>query len=345
MVQAYSYIRFSSKRQELGDSLIRQTKLRDEYLARHPDLALNPATYEDLGVSAYRGKNAAEGNLKMFLDAIKSRSIKRGSYFLIESLDRLSRAEVMDALELFLSIINSGITIVTLLDSREYSRESIRANWSELIISIAQMARSAEESATKGERIAGAWKRLRQEAATGKIISKNAPAWLSVSETGRWIVDRKAASAIKRLFKLALAGKGCPTIARLMNEEGSTTPSGNPWTFGTVNFTLRNRAVLGEYVSRKSKAESIVGYYPQIVNEATFNLVQDTLRKRRWIGGRGSHSVQNLFAGMSYCAECNSRMRVVQSSDKTTDKKLRVYLRCQLADAHAGCHQKQFPYL
>src|SRR5512137_2235903 len=199
MVQAYSYIRFSSKRQELGDSLTRQTKLRDEYLARHPDLALNPATYEDLGVSAYRGKNAAEGNLKMFLDAIKSRSIKKGSYFLIESLDRLSRAEVMDALELFLSIINSGITIVTLLDSREYSRESIRANWSELIISIAQMARSAEESATKGERVAGAWKRLRQEAATGKIISKNAPAWLSVSETGKWIVDRKAASTIKRL--------------------------------------------------------------------------------------------------------------------------------------------------
>ena len=58
MPTAYSYIRFSSKKQELNDSVKRQTRLRDDWLRQHPEMTLDTTiSLQDLGVSAFRGRN------------------------------------------------------------------------------------------------------------------------------------------------------------------------------------------------------------------------------------------------------------------------------------------------
>jgi DNA invertase Pin-like site-specific DNA recombinase len=56
--------------------------------------------YRDLGVSAFRGKNADHGALKAFLDRVESGLIQPGSYLIVESLDRLSRTDITYALQL-----------------------------------------------------------------------------------------------------------------------------------------------------------------------------------------------------------------------------------------------------
>jgi hypothetical protein len=61
MVKCYSYIRFSSKKQMAGGSLERQTERAEKYVASHPELELqfdNTLSFQDLGVSGYRGANA-----------------------------------------------------------------------------------------------------------------------------------------------------------------------------------------------------------------------------------------------------------------------------------------------
>ncbi len=68
---AYSYLRFSTPEQAKGDSRRRQLSLAEEYARRHGlqlDRSLN---FRDLGVSAFRGKNAKEGSLRAFLDAVE----------------------------------------------------------------------------------------------------------------------------------------------------------------------------------------------------------------------------------------------------------------------------------
>src|SRR5215831_10928349 len=117
MPKAYSYARWSSPQQGRGDSLRRQLKLSRDYAAKH-DLDLE--TFHDPGVSAYRGKNRVEGALANFIAQIDNGKIEPGSYLLIESLDRLSREEVLVALELFISIVRRGVKIVTLLDNQEF---------------------------------------------------------------------------------------------------------------------------------------------------------------------------------------------------------------------------------
>src|SRR6516225_4808737 len=69
---AFSYVRFSSKKQEQGDSRRRQTDGRAAAYCKRRGWALSPQTYEDLGVSAFKGKNALVGNLGEFLKAVRS---------------------------------------------------------------------------------------------------------------------------------------------------------------------------------------------------------------------------------------------------------------------------------
>src|SRR5690349_18172343 len=118
MPEAYSYVRFSTLTQLQGDSLRRQTKRSDEFAMKHGLTIVK--NYHDLGVSGFRGKNRHKGQLRAFLDAVEDGRIKRGSWLLVESLDRLSRDRVGEALPRFLDILKAGIIVATIQDDRIY---------------------------------------------------------------------------------------------------------------------------------------------------------------------------------------------------------------------------------
>ena len=69
MRKAYSYIRFSSAEQAIGDSLRRQTEGAEQWCTER-GITLDE-TLRDLGVSAYRGANRTEGALRSFLDLVE----------------------------------------------------------------------------------------------------------------------------------------------------------------------------------------------------------------------------------------------------------------------------------
>lgn len=126
--KAYSYIRMSTETQLKGDSLRRQLEASENY-AKNNNLELvdsiDGLSLKDIGVSAYKGKNAQKGVLSVFLDALESDKIPENSVLLIESLDRLSRDKLSEALPQFMSIINKGVEIVTLADNQRYTKEII----------------------------------------------------------------------------------------------------------------------------------------------------------------------------------------------------------------------------
>src|SRR5581483_686395 len=205
--RAYSYVRFSNPEQMRGDSLRRQTELSERY-AREHGLELDTSLKPDKGVSAFHGKNATEGALAGFLRAIESGAVKRGSYLLVESLDRLSRQEVLTALRRFLDILDKGITIVTLLDGQSYSTESINENMGGLMFSIMDMARAHGESAFKSKRLCEAWARKRARMGEVKMTSR-APCWLRLSEDRKsWEQIKDRVAVVRRIFGMAIEGKG-----------------------------------------------------------------------------------------------------------------------------------------
>lgn len=145
--------------------------LSEKYAAAHEIELDTSLRLHDLGVSAFRGTNAVSGKLGLFLQAVDTGKVSAGSVLLIESLDRLSRSQVMTALTQFTQLLGKGISIVTLADNREYTNHPIN-DLGNLICSIVIMSRSHEESLTKSRRISASWANKRIKATTGHVLTK-----------------------------------------------------------------------------------------------------------------------------------------------------------------------------
>jgi DNA invertase Pin-like site-specific DNA recombinase len=206
MPTAYSYVRFSSPEQAKGDSLRRQVAASQQYADQH-GLTLDTRTYQDLGISAFRGDNSVSGKLGAFISAIDSGQIERGSYLLVESIDRLSRDQILKSLNLFTSILSKGINIVTLRDNKVYTEDSLN-NLPDLIYSLMLMSMAHEESAQKGTRVAAAWADKRHKAETeGHKLTHKCPAWLVLNGDEFSIVPEQA-ELVRRIFQMSIDGHG-----------------------------------------------------------------------------------------------------------------------------------------
>ena len=303
---AYSYVRFSSPKQLKGDSLRRQAAASADYCRRNGLRLDSSMTLKDMGVSAYRGRNVKEGALAAFLEAVQNGQIPTGSVLIVESIDRLSREQIGDALSLFISILSSGVNIVTLSPEREYSKASIN-NIAVLIEPIIYMSRAHEESATKGQRVGAAWQRKRQNIGQQKLTA-SCPRWLELAADRKSFRTIPAAVAIvKRIFKMAADGYGCSMICRKLNAEGlPSIGRAAHWYKSYLIRILRGREVLGEYQphsgqsgSRKPIGEPITNYYPRIISDELYYSVQAAMtnRQRQQRGRRGKH-VSNIFTGL-----------------------------------------------
>lgn len=339
-MKAYSYVRWSSAKQTQGDSLRRQTELAKEYAKRH-GLTLDETSRVDPGMSAFTGKNAIEGELGSFLRNIDEGKIETPCYLLVEALDRITRAQIDDALSFFLSIIKRGVTIVTLQNEQKFSSETIKSdNGIGLIIAITMLVAGHEDSKKRGQRVKAAWDNKREQQKTGVIASAKGPSWLKLSPKREWQVIERKAEIVRKIFALALDGWGSMRIASHLNEQNVPTLShAEFWTHGNVGALLKQPAVHGEW--RQTHGDAVnPNYYPAVISKETFDAVQSGRIGRRGKGG-AHQEASNLFAGMTYCAYCGGRTRYSVSGAKSNRT---PYLRCLNATSKGGCTASGMPY-
>jgi DNA invertase Pin-like site-specific DNA recombinase len=308
MDTAYSYIRFSSAKQQKGTSLDRQLEIAKAYVNKK-GLVLNPATYRDLGVSAFKGKNKDEGMLGAFIKAVDDGAVPRGSWLLVESFDRLSRENHKKALQLLLDLTDKEITVVTLIDEQVYNTETIESGIEKLMLALIYMSRANEESATKSRRIREAFDKKK---AQGKIAVTKCPTWLELNadRTG-YILKAKRAAVCKRMFDLALQGHTGRHIANVLHEDGvKPFQWGKRMTRVTVMGVLQNPATYG-YRPGRLGGEN---HYPPLVSKAVFDKVQALFSKRKWKVSKVDDT-RNLFSGLLHCNACGGRVRTRASQE------------------------------
>lgn len=194
MPRAYSYSRFSTAKQHRGDSLRRQLELAQGYADQHNLELDTELTFQDLGVSAFRGANIIEGSLGKFIEAVDQGIVEQGSYLLVENLDRLSRDKIRIARDRFEAILDRGINIAVLSEGKVYKADSY--DMTDMILSLLVMSRAHEESLMKSKRGRAKWKQLKDRAREGHKISTVAPAWLTL-EDGQWKVDEEKADTVR----------------------------------------------------------------------------------------------------------------------------------------------------
>jgi DNA invertase Pin-like site-specific DNA recombinase len=320
--RAYSYVRFSTPEQAKGASYERQVEMAQAF-ARERGWELADVTYKDLGVSAYRHKNAETGALRAFLTAVEVGDVPSGSFLLVESLDRVTRNSIVDAQALFMLIINSGITLVTLSDRRTYSRESVNANPTELIVSIAIMMRGHEESAIKSQRVSDKYARKRKAAAQGdksKPFTRALPAWLDWSEEARdFVALPEKVAVVQRVYTMADGGMGQHLIAQHLNTEGVPTferrggqRRASVWHSSYIQRLLTNSAVVGTFTPQlrgKDKhkpvpLDPIENYFPQVIERELYERVASRARATAARGRHATVETKSVFAGLS--KKCSS---------------------------------------
>jgi DNA invertase Pin-like site-specific DNA recombinase len=283
---AISYIRFSTAKQSLGDSYKRQFEEAENFCSENNIKIVKD--YKDLGKSAYKSVNLApESGLNYFLNALKSGEISnpKETHLLVESLDRLSRAQVTTSMHLFLGILKQGISIITLADGKIYEDG---CDLTDIVTSVMMLAKAHQESVDKSYRIGKVWKRKKEAAradakkksGTDKkvtALTKMCPFWLKViKENDRYVYAKKEqeVKTVELIFDLATGDAidnevnlsisventkfSSIEIARILNNENiPIIKSGkrkrtNYWHASNINRITTNKSVYGIYQPKLS---------------------------------------------------------------------------------------------
>ncbi|MGQ0800053.1 MAG: recombinase family protein [Pseudomarimonas sp.] len=311
---AYSYIRFSSPEQARGDSLRRQQEAAKAYCERNGLTLVD--NHQDLGTSAFKGKNKTDGALGKFLELAESGAIPKGSRLIVESLDRLSRDRVLSALTLLQRIMSAGITVVTLIDGeRTYSHET--SDYLSLMMALATMQRAHEESATKSARSRSTWARKRKDANTNRLMTTNVPEWLEVRD-GVICERPDRVAALRKMFTWVMDERlGVRAVAKRLDMEG-IRPWGKAkhWPSSTVQKYIVGRAALGEFQPMIADSQTgklvasgdpVAGYFPAVIDADTFHAVQ-ALRQPLSRPVPGPKGGLRLLSRLLRCGGCGSGM-------------------------------------
>ena len=165
MTKAYSYVRFSSDKQAKGDSVRRQTALFSRWIKAHPELTADDSIKGDYGISASSGKNLDpnKSNLGNFIKCCKQGKIDRGSYLVMERIDRFSRQHTLAVAEVIRQLVQDcGINLVFLKPTELILTPKNLGDTMQVMVLVMSLQLSYDESEKKSERVSERWQQKKK---------------------------------------------------------------------------------------------------------------------------------------------------------------------------------------
>ncbi|KXU94197.1 hypothetical protein CR51_27385 [Caballeronia megalochromosomata] len=324
--RVYSYLRFSDIRQKAGTSVERQEEYAVKWAREHAMELDTNLTLRDEGLSAFHQKHVTQGALGVFLKAVNDGTVPAGSVLIVESLDRLSRADPIIAQSQLNSIVIAGVEVVTASDGMRYSLKTVKENSGILFMALGVMLRANEESATKSKRVRAAAHKRCQNWIDGKsreriAVGKN-PGWVEFDEKAnefRLVPEFvtplmalvgyfRAGYSLRRCFD-QLHAAGIPLPPEKADKYGKVKHGGMSNTTRLYEI-IQNRALVGEKVVEIDGTEyPLPDYYPPLMTEAEFAELQYLRKQRGRVVGTKSEIV-SFLTGMrlTYCTKCGRAM-------------------------------------
>lgn len=341
--RVYSYVRFSTPEQELGDSERRQVDKAKAWAVRK-GLTFDESL-SDRGLSGFHGVHRTHGAMGHFLERVVAGQVPTGSIIVVENSDRLGREGPAKMLQgIIFKLWDNGISIVTLSPEETYDPGCDGSP--KFIGLLIYLQRAYDESKRKSEVITDARESARRRAREdGTTLTKQLPAWLR-DKDGQRIPIPEAAATIELMFDLKLKGLSTRALEKHLNANALWMPveitkkgakrrrGGNGWRSSYINKILRNPAVIGIYQPFKRNpngkprripaCDPIENYFPMVIKPETFHAVQKLLEVNKGKGGKTGKGT-NLFRYVVKCAYCGGPMRI---DDKGKPPKGAKYLYC-----------------
>jgi DNA invertase Pin-like site-specific DNA recombinase len=279
---------------------------------------------------------------------IRTGRVARGSFLLVEHLDRLSREKPMIALGLMQSIVEAGVTIVTTTDGQVYSSETLNEGFS-LFHALIELMGSHRQSARKSELVGKAWAAKRVRARTDKVaLSRICPGWLEKAGDSYRIIPERA-EIIREIFNRLADGEGAPRIAKDLNARGVPTwghrkpqrralgkPTGVArWHASYIQKMRTGQAVIGH--GEIKGGEIIRDFYPPVISEQAYWSARLASEARRISSARNrGEKVTNLIQGLGRCGRCGSTMVYRDKGERSSGP----FLQCKGVSDGTGCDNR-----
>jgi DNA invertase Pin-like site-specific DNA recombinase len=291
--QVYSYVRWSSTVQELGDSEKRQVQLAQNWCQRN-GRTLNERTFLDKGVSAWHGKNREKGALASLLKIVQP-----GDCILVENVDRWSREKPLKALTELQNAVERGVEFVFLGSGLTVNKNNFD-DPSVLIPNFFGSFLAHEENQKKSERCRSAHRARRKLIENGQAVQGRLPCWLRwAKEQNKPVIVEEKARLVSRIFDLYLRGHAVNRIERLLSSEPAI---GNfkkaRWNCRSLRRLLGDKSVIGFHKGADTKV------FPAIMSEEIYYKVASRLRENTRSYATANPNKNFLFVGLVKCSIC-----------------------------------------
>lgn len=297
MSKAISYIRFSTGKQAKGNSHERQTAMLDRWLLDNSEFTLSSESFQDQGVSGYKGKNAKR-DLGSLLEAIRNGLIRKGDVVLVEAVDRIGRQAPFKMFPILSQIVEAGVDIITLDDGMRYDETSINNN--HLFLLIAKVQQAHQYSDTLSRRMKASYASRKRAAADGVVPKRNTPVWL----TSEGALIPEIAPLVKQAFEDYASGLGERRIFERIFE-GNDNPLLARMAPSTVKRWMNNRTAIGDW-------NGIPNVYPAVIEPELFYRVQKRMEDK--FAPRGAPT-KHRFTGLVVCGECGKNFNTKHYKD------------------------------
>ncbi len=344
---AYSYVRFSTPPQSLGDSERRQIESTRNW-AKRKGIPLDESLTPDRGLSGFHGTHRRRGSLGKFLQLVREGVVPSGSILVVERASRLSREGAFKAMkDVVFELLGAGITLQFTDPELAFTEENYGL-MSPLLNGLLELA--YRESKDRSDYAKSQWGRRRAAAAeSGKPVNGNGPAWLRLVD-GNWQPIPEKVKAVRKVFERSIDGHGVHSLCAELNRLGvPPIGRGRKWLPHYVALVLRNRAVLGEFQPAvmkdgrrcKDGIAPVQGYYPPVLPESVFRRAQAAMDARKLKRGPKGRHCRNLFTGMLYGAV--DGFPLVTVSEHDSNKGVRL-VSAGARTGNEGSSYKSVPY-
>jgi len=333
------YLRFSNNSHNHAMGYDLQLSILKEYVTQHQDWSITEI-YADEVFSDTADLNEFNRMIKdcqkKKIDYIVARSF---TMFAQNTLDTLNYIEMLKELGIGIYFQNEDIDT---LDSSSAAFISILS------------AMSEEESHLLSDKtkrqVQNSFQQGRVHCPTKYFLGYN------TDKDGNMVIDEEQAEVVRLIFREYLDGKGTPTIAKRLTEDGILTGRGNSnWTSNAVYKILKQEKYYGAVRTQKTVTLDPISHkrvlnrdiepqylvknnHPPIISEKTYHAVQKEMERRRNIGrdSKGNHSMtysgKTPFSNKLFCGECGrpvTRRRV--TSQRNGEKYYYTTWQCRVS--------------
>lgn len=154
-------------------------------------------------------------------------------------------------------------------------------------------------------------------------------------ENKKFVIDESKAAIVREAFALYAGGTTPAEICTIFNEKGYRTAKNSEFNKNSFHSIFTNERYIGVY---KYKDIRIKGGMPAIIDEETFEAVQNKLKKNAKSPAKGKAKVDYLLTQKLFCGHCGSQM--VGESGRSKNGTVHNYYTCMVRRKAHCCEKK-----